>query len=220
MAGQGVVGVESVAGIARSSLPERIVTFGWVPGELLAVLAFPPQFPRTVTDRLSARIASMSHSVLVTGATGFVGSHVAEALVRHGDAVRALPARGPIRLSSNSLAFPSFAATSRTPWRSGRPWKGGCRCPLCREGRRLGSRRRVPQGERGGAPRRYSMPRLASPCTGSFTSARSAFTRPAITTAPTRPNRCPTSTSMATRSRKSRRSGSPCNITASRACRS
>jgi nucleoside-diphosphate-sugar epimerase len=35
----------------------------------------------------------MPHTVLVTGATGFVGSHVAEALVRHGDGVRAL-ARG------------------------------------------------------------------------------------------------------------------------------
>src|SRR5689334_3573800 len=36
----------------------------------------------------------MPHTVLVTGATGFVGSHVAEALVRHGDAVRALARTG------------------------------------------------------------------------------------------------------------------------------
>jgi nucleoside-diphosphate-sugar epimerase len=35
----------------------------------------------------------MPHTVLLTGATGFVGSHVAEALVRRGDAVRTL-ARG------------------------------------------------------------------------------------------------------------------------------
>jgi nucleoside-diphosphate-sugar epimerase len=36
----------------------------------------------------------MPHTVLITGATGFVGSHVAEALVRHGDAVRALARAG------------------------------------------------------------------------------------------------------------------------------
>ena len=36
----------------------------------------------------------MPHTVLVTGATGFVGSHVAEALVRRGDTVRALVRAG------------------------------------------------------------------------------------------------------------------------------
>jgi len=36
----------------------------------------------------------MPHSVLVTGATGFVGSHIAEALVGRGDAVRALARPG------------------------------------------------------------------------------------------------------------------------------
>jgi nucleoside-diphosphate-sugar epimerase len=36
----------------------------------------------------------MPHTVLLTGATGFVGSHVAEALVRRGDTVRTLARRG------------------------------------------------------------------------------------------------------------------------------
>ena len=36
----------------------------------------------------------MPHTVLVTGATGFVGSHAAEALARRGDAVRALARPG------------------------------------------------------------------------------------------------------------------------------
>jgi nucleoside-diphosphate-sugar epimerase len=36
----------------------------------------------------------MPHTVLLTGATGFVGSHVAEALVRRGDAVRTLARAG------------------------------------------------------------------------------------------------------------------------------
>ena len=36
----------------------------------------------------------MPHTVLVTGATGFVGSHVAEALARRGDAARALARPG------------------------------------------------------------------------------------------------------------------------------
>ncbi|MCI0703099.1 MAG: NAD-dependent epimerase/dehydratase family protein, partial [Planctomycetia bacterium] len=36
----------------------------------------------------------MPHTVLLTGATGFVGSHVAEALVRRGDTVRTLARSG------------------------------------------------------------------------------------------------------------------------------
>ncbi|MBY0460930.1 MAG: NAD-dependent epimerase/dehydratase family protein, partial [Gemmataceae bacterium] len=36
----------------------------------------------------------MPHTILVTGATGFVGSHVAEALVRRGDTVRTLARDG------------------------------------------------------------------------------------------------------------------------------
>jgi nucleoside-diphosphate-sugar epimerase len=36
----------------------------------------------------------MPHTVLLTGATGFVGSHVAEALVRRGDTVRTLARAG------------------------------------------------------------------------------------------------------------------------------
>jgi nucleoside-diphosphate-sugar epimerase len=36
----------------------------------------------------------MPHTVLVTGATGFVGSHIAEAFVRHGETVRALARPG------------------------------------------------------------------------------------------------------------------------------
>ena len=59
-----------------------------------------------------------------------------------------------------------------------------------------------------------------TPLTGSSTSAGSASTRPGTTTAPTRPSRCPSRTSTATRSRRSRRRSSPCSTTASTASRS
>jgi len=48
----------------------------------------------------------MPHTVLITGATGFVGSHVAEALARRGDAVRALARPG-----ADTAALEKFGAT-------------------------------------------------------------------------------------------------------------
>jgi nucleoside-diphosphate-sugar epimerase len=45
----------------------------------------------------------MSHTVFLTGATGFVGSHVAEALVRRGDTVRTLARAGSDTVFVESL---------------------------------------------------------------------------------------------------------------------
>src|SRR5262245_20051344 len=56
-------------------------------------LAVRAAFPTTFAAPPSG-FRTMPHTVLLTGATGFVGSHVAEALARRGDSVRTLARAG------------------------------------------------------------------------------------------------------------------------------
>ena len=110
-----------------------------------------PQHPLIAQPR---EIPAMPHTVLVTGATGFVGSHVAEALVasrRHRPRSRAhrggyrVPRTLGVTIVRGDLTDPASLQA-----RGGRR---GCGRALRREGRRLGTGRRVPQGECRGASR-------------------------------------------------------------------
>ena len=163
--------------------------------------------------------ATTSKTIFITGATGLVGSHATEEALKRGHRVRAL-----VRPTSDTRWLDQWGVETIVgdledpeALRAGRR-RGRLGLQLRGQGRRLGHAGGVPPAQRRGAPPAARRRRPTPGSSGSSTSARSASTKDATITGPTRPCPPPPIRSTPIRGRRPRPRPWCSNITARTGC--